>query len=384
MSEVTKASVTSPILQFGTSRFLQAHADLFISEALAQGQALGRVTVVQTTDNPASSERIKVLARGEAYPVRIQGVENGQVIDEQRWSSSISGALQASTDWQQVRRVFIADVQVVISNTGDRGYVLSDADTAAVLSKDAPAPVSFPVKLLVLLHDRWQANPQAPLSLFPCELVSRNGDVLRDLIVGIAQGWALPPGFIGYLRDHCRWANSLVDRIVSQPIEPVGAVAEPYALWAVERQEGLTLPCNHPCIIVTDQLDHYERFKLFMLNLGHTWLAERWLQEGRASDETVHQAMNDPAVRQGLESLWEQEVLPVFEAQGCLPQARDYLASVRDRFLNPYLNHRIADIAQNHAEKKTRRFRPVVQMASQLLPALALPRLNAALARSNS
>lgn len=383
MSEVTKASVTSPILQFGTSRFLQAHADLFISEALAQGQALGRVTVVQTTDNPASSERIKALARGEAYPVRIQGVENGQVIDEQRWSSSISGALQASKDWQQVRQVFIADVQVVISNTGDRGYVLSDADTAALLSQDAPAPVSFPVKLLVLLHDRWQANPQAPLSLFPCELVSRNGDVLRDLIVGIAQGWALAPGFISYLRDHCRWANSLVDRIVSQPIEPVGAVAEPYALWAVERQEGLTLPCTHPCIIVTDQLDHYERFKLFMLNLGHTWLAERWLQEGRASDETVHQAMNDPAVRQSLESLWEQEVLPVFEAQGCLPQARDYLASVRDRFLNPYLNHRIADIAQNHAEKKARRFRPVVQMASQLLPALALPRLNAALARSN-
>ena len=35
----------TPILQFGTSRFLQAHADFFISEALAQGQALGPVTV---------------------------------------------------------------------------------------------------------------------------------------------------------------------------------------------------------------------------------------------------------------------------------------------------------------------------------------------------
>ena len=39
----------TPILQFGTSRFLQAHADLFISEALARGEALGPVTVVQSS-----------------------------------------------------------------------------------------------------------------------------------------------------------------------------------------------------------------------------------------------------------------------------------------------------------------------------------------------
>ena len=32
--------MTTPILQFGTSRFLQAHVDLFISEALDAGHAL--------------------------------------------------------------------------------------------------------------------------------------------------------------------------------------------------------------------------------------------------------------------------------------------------------------------------------------------------------
>jgi tagaturonate reductase len=41
--------MATPILQFGTSRFLQAHADLFIDEALRKGDALGRITVVQTT-----------------------------------------------------------------------------------------------------------------------------------------------------------------------------------------------------------------------------------------------------------------------------------------------------------------------------------------------
>jgi len=44
-----------PILQFGTGRFLQAHVDLFVSQALARGEALGGIAVVQTTSSVQSS-----------------------------------------------------------------------------------------------------------------------------------------------------------------------------------------------------------------------------------------------------------------------------------------------------------------------------------------
>ncbi|MCF7532888.1 mannitol dehydrogenase family protein [Pseudomonas petrae] len=374
-----RATPFTPILQFGTSRFLQAHADLFISQALEKGEALGRITVVQTTGSADSAQRVQALASGVGYPVRIQGAENGRTVDEEHWSTSIAGALQAGPDWALIRQAIRHDVQVVISNTGDTGYVLDPADTASCLAAEVPAPRSFPAKLLVLLHDRWQANPDAPLSLFPCELVSRNGDVLRDLIIELAAEWGIDTGFAHYLRDTCRWANSLVDRIVSQPIQPVGAIAEPYAIWAIERQSGLVLPCTHPCVVVTDQLEQYEQFKLFMLNLGHTWLAERWLKDGRAEGETVFQAMNDPLLRGSLENVWEREVLPVFAAKGQRDPARDYLASVRDRFLNPFLQHRIADIAQNHEEKKRRRFLPVVEMG-RVIAGLEQPKLEGALA----
>lgn len=367
----------TPILQFGTSRFLQAHADLFISQALEKGEALGQVTVVQTTGSADSAQRVQALASGTGYPVRIQGTENGRTVDEAYWSTSIAGALQAGPDWPLIRRAIQRDVQVVISNTGDKGYALDASDTVACLAADAPTPHSFPAKLLVLLHDRWLANPDAPLSLFPCELVSRNGDVLRDLIIRLTAEWGIDSRFADYLRDTCRWANSLVDRIVSQPIQPVGAIAEPYAIWAIERQPGLVLPCDHPCVVVTDHLERYEHFKLLMLNLGHTWLAERWLKDARLAEETVFQAMNDPLLRQSLEDLWEREVLPVFAARGQLAEARDYLASVRDRFLNPFLQHRIADIAQNHEEKKRRRFSPVLEMGRGIV---AQPTLETALA----
>lgn len=373
------ATPMTPILQFGTSRFLQAHADLFISQALEKGEALGRITVVQTTGSADSAQRVQALASGTGYPVRIQGAENGRTVDEEHWSTSIAGALQAGPDWALIRQAIRHDVQVVISNTGDKGYVLDASDTASCLAAQAPTPHSFPAKLLVLLHDRWQANPEAPLSLFPCELVSRNGDVLRDLIVQLSTDWGIDTGFAQYLTSTCYWANSLVDRIVSQPIQPVGAIAEPYAIWAIERQPGLVLPCSHPSVVVTDQLEQYEQFKLFMLNLGHTWLAERWLKDGRPESETVFQAMNDSVLRRSLEDVWEREVLPMFAAKGQGDQARDYLASVRDRFLNPFLQHRIADIVQNHEEKKRRRFLPVVEMGRGLA-GLEQPKLEGALA----
>ena len=368
-----------PILQFGTSRFLQAHVDLFVSQALERGEALGRIAVVQSTDSPASTARTAALASGTPYRVLIQGIDNGQVVEQNYWASAISRAVHATEQWPVLREGFVEHVKVVVSNTGDRGYQLDSRDTPALLAADAPAPISFPAKLLVLLHDRWENNPQSTLSLFPCELVARNGDVLRDLLVALARSWALGDAFENYLIQNCRWANSLVDRIVSQALEPVGAVAEPYALWAIERQEGLTLPCSHEAIVLTDNLDDFERLKLFTLNLGHSYLAERWLSDGRPATETVYQAMQSAALRADLETLWASEVLPVFAALGQLDAAQRYVDSVRERFGNPFLQHRLADIAVNHKDKKERRLLPLVELAAQLLPGLEQPMLRAVL-----
>lgn len=373
-----KATVNPPILQFGTSRFLLAHVDLFVSQGLATGQALGPIAIVRTTASAESAARVAALAAGGDYPVHVRGLQRGTPVDLKLRGQAIAQALNADADWPRVRELAI-DAQVIVSNTGDAGYRLDPQDGAGMLNDIESVPRSFPAKLLVLLHARWQARPQAPLSIYPCELVARNGDVLRGAVQQLARHWGAPEDFAEWLAQHCRWANSLVDRIVSEPLHPVGAVAEPYALWAIERQAGLVLPCTHEAVVLTDDLARYERLKLFFLNLGHTVLAERWLQSGRPEGMTVLQAMQDPAARDELESVWAEEVLPVFEARGEVEVALAYLDDVRDRFLNPFLAHRLADIAQNHEQKKQRRFAPVVELARELQLPLAQTRLRAAL-----
>lgn len=369
----------NPILQFGTSRFLLAHADLFISQALEAGEALGKVTLVQTTGSAESARRVAALASGASYPVRVRGLADGKVVDEELRGNAIGKALFAGSDWPAVRRAALA-ARVILSNTGDRGFALDPQDTRESIEDRGTAPRSFPAKIAVLLLERSEANPQRPISLFPCELVEKNGARLREIVTGLAREWGFPESFFAYLDTQCRFANSLVDRIVSEPIEPVGAVAEPYALWAIGEQDGLVLPCRHPAIVVTPDLQPYETLKLHILNLGHTFLADRWRSEGRPATETVREILGDASVRADLEAVWREEVQPVMAARGLGEEAVAYTAEVLDRFLNPFLVHRLSDIANNHAEKINRRIRPIVEAGGAL--GLDQPRLTAMLEKT--
>src|ERR1700744_5907279 len=67
-------------LQFGESRFLQAHVDLFVSEALPRGEAMGRIAVAGTTGSPESRQRIAAFAAGQLYPGLVKGLSAGAVI----------------------------------------------------------------------------------------------------------------------------------------------------------------------------------------------------------------------------------------------------------------------------------------------------------------
>lgn len=368
-AQAPAAPLAQPILQFGTSRFLQAHVDLFVSEALESGQpgaAPGGIAVVQTTESADSAARVAALANGRGYPVHIRGLHAGRLIDVTLTGRAIRQAAHVRKDWALVREAISGPVRIIVSNTGDQGFQLDERDSAHAFADSSRVPHSFPARLLSLLHTRWQNQPTAPLSLFPCELIEKNGEVLRGIVVELALQWRLPSELIRYLTEHCVWANSLVDRIVSEPVRPVGAIAEPYALWAIEKQPRLQVPCVHPSIVLTENLQHFERRKLFLLNLAHTFLAERWLRDARTADETVYDAMNDPILRAELEAVWHEEVLPVFEALGQRDDALAYVAQLRERLLNPFLAHRLADIAQNHAQKKQRRIAPLLALADSL------------------
>ncbi|QLF68736.1 mannitol dehydrogenase family protein [Peteryoungia desertarenae] len=354
----------TPILQFGTSRFLQAHVDLFVSEALAKGDALGPITVVQTSGDPQRARRIAALADRHGFPVCIRGLEEGRVIDRELRVKSVTRALSTATQWDDVARVFVEEAEVIVSNTGDSGYVVSPGDALSGV------PKSFPMKLLKLLALRYR-NGGKPLTVLPCELLSRNGDKLKALIHDLSRRFVPDEGFDAWLSTSVIFANTLVDRIVSAPLEPAGAIAEPYALWVIENRTGLTMPCRHPSIHLVEDLTPHEKLKLHILNLGHTVLADHWLKEARRIDETVREMLASAPVRDMLLQLYREEVIPGFALHGMEQAAVSYLEQTMARFENPFLDHALKDIAGNHREKIERRIAAFLRWC----PGIVMPRL---------
>src|SRR5687768_5690473 len=177
------------ILQFGSGRFLRAFADLFVHHANEQGQAVGKIAVVQSTGDGRAGG---LNAQGGRYHVVVRGLEAGQVVDRVEECASVSRALHAGSQWAEVLALAASpQLLTILSNTTEAGYALDPADAPA----DA-VPRSFPAKLLAVLKARFNAGQPAP-TIIPCELIEGNARILREAVVKLATDWGHPAAFVG-------------------------------------------------------------------------------------------------------------------------------------------------------------------------------------------
>jgi tagaturonate reductase len=346
-------SLPETILQFGAGNFLRAFADVFVHEANQEGQNIGRIVVVQSTN----SNRAQMLNdQNGHYHVLTRGIENGQKIDHARKVESISRALIAQNDWPEILAFAQSpNLKYILSNVTEVGFVLDPNDLCT-----QNAPHSFPAKLLQVLKARFEAH-QPGLTILPCELIERNGDLLLGLLIEQAKAWHLGDDFQSWLRQENIWCNTLVDRIVSglpdnHPLlqeDQLLAAAEPYALWAIESPHGLDGFVTHPNIVQTDKVDPYQLRKVRILNGAHTAMVIRAMPLGI---ETVREAIENKDIYDGLKRLLFEEICPVVDAR--VDQAEKFAHQVFDRFANPFLNHKLSDIALHQETKIQTRLVP--------------------------
>jgi tagaturonate reductase len=352
------AELPETILQFGAGNFLRAFADLFVHQANEQGQAVGRIVVVQST----GGGRADLLNRqGGRYHVVVRGLENGQVVDRVEECASVSRALVADRQWTDVLEASTAEeLRFILSNTTEAGYEIDAADRGA----DAPrTPKSFPAKLTAVLLARWRAG-QGGVTVMPCELIEDNAVKLRGLVFQLADKWSLPAEFRRWVENECVWLSSLVDRIVPGPPEehpllqtdPLLLMAEPFAFWALGANPRACKWAEHPAILRTDDVKPYFLRKVRILNGAHTALVAK---VGLERFDTVREALDDDATRSWLEPLYFEEIVPTLEGRVDGPE--QFARQVIERFRNPFLRHRLETIAVNQAAKREIRLVPTYQ-----------------------
>ena len=337
------------ILQFGGGKFLRSFTDFFVHEANQNGQNVGQVVVVQSTDSPRAQW---LNARQGQYQVLVRGLVAGGQVDEVREIASISRALVASQQWSEVLEVATsADLRWIVSNVTEAGYGLVTGDVIG-------APQSFSAKLTAVLKARYDAgHPGVPI--LPCELIEENGERLLELVLQQAANWQLGRDFVDWLSGECFWPNALVDRIVSSPpdghplvaADPLLAVAEPFAQWAIEQFEGLEL-FEHSAIKLVEDVEPYALRKVRILNGAHQALVCRALNRFA----TVREALADRETEAWLQQLLAAEIVPVVDAR--VDGAANFAQETMQRFANPFLDHKLSDIAVYHEQKIATRLMP--------------------------
>ena len=216
--------------------------------------------------------------RASLIASRSRGSRQGKSLTRASRLTSVGAGIDAATQWDEVERLFNA-ARCAVSNTADRGYETDPADRP-----DAGPPRSFPAKLAKLLLARHRAGAE-PITLFPCELTPANGKALRAAVLGVLDRWDVPRESAAVGRGRV-----LVGQFAGRPHRLRAARTGRRggrALCALGDRgptADFELPCRHASITVTGDLKPYERLKLFILNLGHTYLAEIWARGGRRAD----------------------------------------------------------------------------------------------------
>ncbi len=197
------------VLQFGTGVLLRGLPDYFIDKANKQGLFNGRIAVVKSTAKGTTSEFDE---QDNLYTLCVRGIENGQDVEENIISASISRVIVAEKDWNAILEIARnPELKLVVSNTTEVGIQLVEE------SIDQSPPASFPAKLLAVLHARYLAfkgSADAGLAVVATELIPDNGKKLEEIVLKLAEFNALEADFVTWVQGNISFCNSLVDRIV--------------------------------------------------------------------------------------------------------------------------------------------------------------------------
>lgn len=363
------------ILQFGEGNFLRCFVDWMIQAMNRQGLFQGRVVVVQPIPRGVVEE---LNAQEGLYTVLLRGLQGGKVLERRELVDCISRGIDPYRDWEG----FLATaaqpaLRFVVSNTTEAGI--------AYLEEPRPAgacPRSFPAKLTAWLHERFRRlGPWAAAGVIclPCELIEENGATLKACVLRHAAAWGLDPGFAAWLHAHCRFLNTLVDRIVpGYPREEAATLqaelgyedrlltaGEIFHVWVIQGDErvAVQLPLTTAGLNVvwTADLTPYRTQKVRILNGAHTMTA---LAAYLAGLETVRETVEDPLLGRFLRRGLFEEILPL----PALPRegAAVFAESVLERLANPFIRHELLSIALNSVSKYRVRVLPSLLEARAL------------------
>ncbi|WP_461204879.1 tagaturonate reductase [Clostridium sp. DL1XJH146] len=358
---------TERIVQFGEGNFLRAFADWMIDKMNKEADFDSSVVVVQ----PLKQGLIDKLNEQDGlYTLYLNGIKDGQAISEHKVIESISRGINPYFQHEEYLELARnPELRFVLSNTTEAGIAFDEEDKL----EDKPQN-SYPGKLTALLYERYKnfdGDKNKGLILIPCELIEKNGEKLKEIILKYASLWNLEEGFTSWINESNQFCNTLVDRIVpgyprdriEEITEELGyddqlvVEGEQFHLWVIEaplwvKDEFPAEKCGLN-VVFTDDLTPYRTRKVRILNGAHTTMVPVSLLYGI---ETVRETVEHEVMGKFIEDAIFNEIIPTLDLS---KEELDYFAgAVLERFKNPFIKHYLMSISLNSNPKFRTRVLP--------------------------
>ncbi len=395
------------IIHFGPGAFFRAFNAPYTAEAMA---AKGGDWGIRAVSLRHADSRDKLAPQGYAYTsiaLTPQGKQHTII-------EVINDILVAPEDPAAVLSA-LADpnIHIISLTITEKGYCHHPASGA--LQLDHPdilhdlqhpnTPRSAPGFLVYALAQRYAAG-LPPLSVLSCDNLPANGVLTRRVVLDFAQ--AVQPELAAWIAQEGRFPCTMVDRITPATTEADSAqltadagyldqgcvVHEPFRQWVIEDNfvagrrpdwdaAGAQFIKQRPqeqtaigqeTAAPPRGVAAFETMKLRCLNGTHSTLAYLGYLAGYA---TIAETVADPTFAALLDQLWTQEIIPTVPP----PEGADltaYCVALKQRYLNPAIQHRTWQIAMDGSQKLPQRLLGTV--TDNLAAGRAIPLLSLAVA----
>ena len=337
------------IVHVGVGGFHRAHLAVYVHELASDGGDWGIVGLGLLEEDARMAAALG--AQDDLYTL----IEKGEGAPSAAVIGSLIGYVHAPDGHDAAIAGLVASpaTSILSLTVTEGGYTEPSPEQAA-----SGARATFHRLAAALKARRERAA--GPLTILSCDNLPGNGDAARHATLSAAArvDAALP----AWIEANCTFPNSMVDRITPATADadrewlrdttgiddcwPV--VAEPFRQWVMEDDfAGGRPPWEDVGAIFTDRIHDWDRYKLRLLNAGHSCIA---YLSALAGITFVYEAMAVPAIRVFLEQFLHREAMPtVVEIPG--HPSEQYIASVLERFANPGLRDQIARVGIDGSAK---------------------------------
>jgi fructuronate reductase len=364
-----RSDITPGILHIGIGGFHRAHQAVYTDDILAGGDHRWGIIGASLR---STTMRNRLIPQNFLYTVCTKGADS----NEYQVIGAVKDVLTISQHQHQLLDLIASpQIKVITLTITEKGYCLTPSgeldeqhpDIQHDLSNPG-SPVSAPGLLAVGLKQRMEQG-SGPISIISCDNLSGNGRSTQKAVTAIASLYAGEHAH--WIRDHVSFPDTMVDRIVPATsdadtlrfaqetgIEDSGLViCEPFSQWIIENSFAAARPeWESAGAQIVDDVAAYEQIKLRLLNTTHSALAYLGLLAGY---EFIHETMEDPTLSGFSAYLLDKEISPLLQCPDGF-DLESYKRTILQRFANPAIHYRTAQVANDGSHKLQQRIYPTI------------------------